>query len=399
MSGNGTFAPNLEHTVFEAGKRYTLTADAAKGYVFAGWLSNGVVVSTSSRYSLLLGSNVVLQANFIPNPFIPAVASYHGLFYVPNDASVESSGSFSASVTSAGAYSVRFGLGAANYVLAGEFSPVTGAASKSIPRRGMSPINVQLQLDFSNGPITGSISDGAWTADLVANPSIYSRTNPAPQAGKYTLLFPGSDNVSAQPGGNGYSSVTVNTLGNISLSGALGDGTPFISSSVVASEGRWPFYVSLYGGKGSILGWLSFTNGGNISGQIEWFKQPITTAKLYPGGFTNGTEAIGSVYHYTNYMPELGSLDGLLALSMINGDLAEGITNQAALGPYYPADDRSATKLECIASSGMFYGSVINPATDKPISVHGIVLQNQNIGAGYFLGTNQSGSVLLSPNQ
>ncbi|HEV7925263.1 MAG TPA: hypothetical protein VGR14_07910, partial [Verrucomicrobiae bacterium] len=155
----------------------------------------------------------------------------------------------------------------------------------------------------------------------------------------------------------------------------------------------------LYGGKGSVLGWLSFTNGGNISGQIEWFKQPIATAKLYPGGFTNGTEAIGSVYHYTNYMPELGSMDDVLSLVMINGDLAEGITNQASLGPYYPAADKSTTKLECITSSGMFYGSVINPETDKPISVHGIVLQNQNIGAGYFLGTNQTGSVLLSPDQ
>jgi hypothetical protein len=189
--------------------------------------------------------------------------------------------------------------------------------------------------------------------------------------------------------------VTVNTLGNVTLSGALGDGTPFTSSSVVAGEGRWPFYVSLYGGKGSILGWLSFTNGDNINGQIEWFKQPISTAKLYPGGFTNGTEAIGSVYHFTNEVPVLGSVDA--SLSLINGDLDDGVTNQVALGPYIPATEATTTKLSCSTSSGIFYGSVINPETGKAIAIHGVVLQNQNFGAGYFLGTNQSGSVLLSP--
>jgi hypothetical protein len=163
----------------------------------------------------------------------------------------------------------------------------------------------------------------------------------------------------------------------------------------VASQGQWPFYVSLYGGKGSILGWLSFADGGNIDGQIEWFKQPMTTAKLYPGGFTNATEAVGSVYHYTNYMPVLGSMDGLL--SLMNGDLDDGVTNQIALGPYIPGTEATTTKLECITSTGTFNGSVINPGTGKPIAVHGVVLQNQNFGAGYFLGTNQSGSVLFSP--
>ena len=394
MSGNGTFAPNLHGMVFEAGKRYTLIAYPAKGYVFANWLSNGVVVTNTSRISFLLGSNVVLQANFIPNPFIPTVGAYHGLFYVPNDAAEESSGSFSATVTSAGAYSAHIGQGAASYSFAGTFSPLTGAAFKSIPRRGLTPINVQLLLDMSNGPITGSISDGAWTADLVANPSIYSRTNPAPQAGKYTLLIPGSDNASAQPGGHGFGAVTVNTLGNVSLSGTLGDGTPFVSSSVVAGQGQWPFYISLYGGKGSILGWLSFTNDG-ISGEIDWFKLPQTTAKLYPGGFTYGTNVIGSAYHYTNQIPVLGSTDCLLAL--LNGDLTEGITNDAALGPSVPATDPSNIKLSLMTSSGMFSGSTMNPEPGKPITVHGIVLQNQNFGAGYFLGTNQTGSVLLSP--
>ncbi len=256
---NGTFAQKLKGEVFEPGKRYTLTAAPGKGSVFTGWVSNGVVVSTTPTYSFVLGSNEVLRANFISNPYIPAVGSYRGLFYVANDVSVSNSGSFSASVTSAGAFTASLRLGAVNYSFAGVFNPLSGAAPvKSFPRRGLSPITVQLQLDFSGGPMTGSVSDGTWTADLAANPAIYSRTNLAPQAGRYTLLFPGANNSSAQPAGNGFAAVTVNTLGDVSLSGTLGDGTAFTSSSVVAGQGQCPFYLSLYGGKGSILGWLAF---------------------------------------------------------------------------------------------------------------------------------------------
>jgi hypothetical protein len=393
ISGEGTLAQNLKNKVFQAGKQYTLTATPAKGSVFAGWVSNGVVVSTKPNFTFVLGSNAVLEANFMTNPFVPVEGTYRGLFYVPEDAAEESSGSFLATVTGSGAYSARLCLGGITHTYGGEFS-LTGAAFKSITRRGLSPITVQLQLDLSNGPMTGTISDGTWAAQLVANPATYSRTNHAPQAGRYTLLIPGIDNASAQPGGNGFAAVTVNTLGDVSLSGNLGDGTPFTSSSVVASQGQWPFYVSLYGGKGSILGWLSFTNNGDVSGEINWFKQPETTAKLYPGGFTNGIEAIGSIYQYTNGTPVLGFTDGLL--SLLNGDLAESITNQVGIGPDIPATDACTNKLIVSTSSGMFHGNVINPATGKPISVHGIVLQNQNVGAGYFLGTNQCGSVLLS---
>ena len=261
---------------------------------------------------------------------------------------------------------------------------------------------MQLQLGLTNGPLTGTISDGAWTADLVADAAVYSKANPAPQAGKYTLLIPGSENASAQPGGNGFGAVTVSDSGNVTFSGILGDGTPVTSTSIVSSEGQWPFYVSLYGGKGSILGWLSFTNDGDISGQTGWFKLPQATAKLYPGGFTNSTEAIGSVYHYTNGLPVLGFTEGQLSLSQWKSRAKHHRSNRpwaGHAGNRSSADKQSAAKLTFKTSSGLFKGSVMNPETGKPIAVNGVVLQNQNFGAGFFLGTTESGSVLLSPAQ
>jgi hypothetical protein len=401
ISGNGTLAPSHTTGSLQEGKTYTLTAIAAKGSVFAGWASNGIVMATTPHYSFLVESNLVLQANFVTNPFIPVVGTYHGLFYVPNDAGEESSGAITATVTSAGAFSAKLRLDGQSYSFSGELS-VTGAAVKTIQRRGLSPLTLQLDLGLTNGPLTGAISDGTWTADLVADAAVYSKTNPAPQAGKYTLLIPGSENASAQPGGNGFGAVTVSDSGNVTFSGILGDGTPVTSTSIVSSEGQWPFYASLYGGKGSILGWLSFTNSGVISGQTGWFKLPQAAAKLYPGGFTNSAGVMGSVYQYTNGFPVLGFSEGQLSLT--NGNLAQSITNQIGLGPEMQASDQSAgkqsaDKLAFNTSSGLFKGSVTNPETGKPIAVNGVVLQNQNFGAGFFLGTTESGSVLLSPTQ
>jgi hypothetical protein len=248
--------------------------------------------------------------------------------------------------------------------------------------------------------MTGTISGSTWATDIVADPAVYSRTNSAPQAGKYTLLFPGSVDSSDQPAGNGFGAVTVNPSGHVTFSGMLGDGTPVSSTSIVSSQGQWPLYVSLYGGKGSLLGWLSFTNNGDIMGRTGWFKPPEPTAKLYPAGFTNSNEVIGSVYHYTNDFPILNFIDGFLSLA--DGDLQQNITNEIVLNPTFQANGPSVNNqntggLTFQTSSGLFKGSVMNMETGKLIAINGVVLQEQNFGAGFFLGTNESGSVVLSP--
>ena len=393
ISGNGTLTTNRQIAVAQSNPVYNVTATPAKGSVFADWVSNGVVVATSPKYTISVQSNVVLQANFIANPFPSAAGSYHGLFYVTNDAAPESSGSFAATVTASGAFSAQLHLGNWSGSYAEKFS-VSGAAYKSIPRPGLSPITIQLQLDLTNGPLTGTISDGAWTADLLAMPAVYGQTNPAPQAGKYTLLIPGSDNASTQPGGNGFGTLTVNALGHVTFSGMLGDGTPVTSTGVVAGQGQWPFYISLYGGKGSILGWLSFTNESAISGQVGWFKLPKITAKLYPGGFTNNAEIMGSIYRHTNGLPVLDLTNCLLSLT--NGDLAQGILDQMVIAPNDKATDTAGDQLTFKAASGLFKGTEMDPTTGKPIALNGVVLQNQNFAAGLFLGANETGSVVLS---
>ena len=179
----------------------------------------------------------------------------------------------------------------------------------------------------------------------------------------------------------------------------LGDATTATGTTVLSRQGQWPLYISLYGGKGSMLGWLAFTNSG-ISGQTAWFKLPQATAKLYPNGITQSAEVTGSAYNYASGLPILDFIDGRLLLT--NGDLPQNITNQIVLNPAAPitsqsTNDQTAWKLEFKPSTGMFKGSVLNPETGASLSINGVVLQNQDFGAGLFIGTTETGSVTLSP--
>jgi hypothetical protein len=213
----------------------------------------------------------------ISNPFASVAGTYHGLFCVPDNVAEESSGAVTLTVTSTGAFSAKLRMEHGSYPFSGQFSG-TGAAFQSIPRAGLSSLTAQLQLSLTNGPLTGTVSDGTWTADLLAEPAVYSSTNTAPQAGKYAWQIPGSNAASAQTGGNGSGVVTVSDSGNATFSGTLGDGTAVTSASTVTGQGQWPFYLPLSGGNGSILGWLSFTNltsapaiGTNASGSAPPF--------------------------------------------------------------------------------------------------------------------------------
>jgi hypothetical protein len=55
-------------------------------------------------------------------------------------------------------------------------------------------------------------------------------------------------------------------------------------------------------------------------------------------------------------------------------------------------------KLTVVPATGLFSGSFLNPATHKATKFSGVLSQKQDIGAGFFLGTNQSGFVTLEPS-
>jgi hypothetical protein len=276
--------------------------------------------------------------------------------------------------------------------LSGQFSG-GGFASNNIVVKGASPVSVQLQLDLQGGGITGILSNGVWTAELSADrPASNLPTQ------KYTLLIPGAADGVAQPGGDSYGTVAVGTKG-LTFAGVLADGTKVSQKASVLANGQWPFYVSLYSGNGSIFGWLTFSNGvdSDITGRVDWFKPAQAGAKLYPGGFAIQTNALGSAYVFTSGIPVL-NIPGGGPLSLSNGNLLNSFTTQIALDSASKVTSTNSTlKLTITTTTGLFKGSIANPEGGKPISFNGVVLQKQNFGGGFFLGTDQAGRVFFGP--
>ena len=139
-TGKGTIAPNYSNVLLEIGAINKITATPATGYVFSNRLGTvGQVLTNGRTLRFAMESNLVLTANFIPNPFIPAAGSYWGLFYNTNGIEQASPGSFSA----------NFQQGLKTNRASGQFSVagtwVTNALS------GWSNTAVWLQLDLSGG--------------------------------------------------------------------------------------------------------------------------------------------------------------------------------------------------------------------------------------------------------
>ncbi len=391
ISGTGTISPSLNNTFQNVGATLTLTAKPGTGQVFSNWTSAGNVLATSAALTFRMQSNMVVQANFVPNPFAPVVGTYQGLIFDTNGPTHSSSGFFNATLASAGSFSAKMILGGQSLSLSGQFS-AGGVFSNNIVRKGLSPISAQLNLDLAGGGITGVFSDGTFISELTASRTAASA---GASAGKYTLLIPGGDDGVAQPGGDSYGTITVSSTGGISLSGVLADGSKVSQKVNLVTGGQWPFYVSLYSGKGSIFGWLTF-NDGVIDGTVDWFKTSAAGGKIYPHGFTNGTEAAGSSFVFTSGVPVLDFSTGQLWLA--NGNLANSFTNQIALDSASKVTSTNATlKVTITTSTGAVKGTVANPAGGKPISFNGVILQKQNSGGGFFTGTTQTGRVFLGP--
>jgi uncharacterized repeat protein (TIGR03803 family) len=406
INGNGTLVPNYNGKALEIGRTYTMTARPAVGYIFAGW--SGTVTSSLPKLSFIMVSNLFLQADFVPNPFTPVKGIYHGLFHDPAGVAVSSAGSFTLTVAATGKYSGLFLLAGARVSLTGQLD-ATGHGHNVVARRNQSSVTVDFQLDLSQGSdqVTGTVTDGTWTAELLGDRAVFDgRTSLAPQAGQYTMVIAGNDNPDVSPGGDGYGTISVDKAGNIRLAGFLADGTRLSQAVPLSKNGQWPFFASLYTGQGMVIGWLSFTNAldEDLTGDVVWIKPPSATSKVNRSGFTNLTSASGS--HYTRPASgttilqiangELSFSEGVLSQFPTN-ELAQTFTNLIVLSSNNHVQNLSSNKLTLTfsQSSGSFSGRAGDPFNVSAISFGGVVLQKQNQGAGFFIRNGESGLVLL----
>ncbi len=253
-----------------------------------------VAAVNDSNYQGSTATNLIIT--LLPNAL--AKGAYAGLFYESNHVTHQSSGYFSLTIDAKWKIGGRIFIEGGSYPLTGTFNTNSAAASVSVLRTGTNTLAVNLQLssDGSSGSVSGSVSDGVWNASLMGYKNFYSLTNPCPQAGNYAMTFLGVGNGTSAPDFGTRGIVKVKSTGSIALSGQLADDVALAQTAILSKAGQWPFYIRLYKGAGSALGWITFTNSLDykLTGNVSWIKTGAF-GTFYSAGFTNTMAVYGSI--------------------------------------------------------------------------------------------------------
>jgi hypothetical protein len=294
-------------------------------------------------------------------------------------------------------------MGGYRYSFAGTFDGF-GFASNMIPRSGTNALKLLMKMDpAGNRRLLGTVGTfgiPSWTADLdVERVGFNAVTNPAPFAGAYTVVFRGSGNAAdaTKPFGDGYSTAKITTAGKVTLSGVMADGAAFSSSGILSQDGLLALYVPLSTGPAQVLGWLNFnsTPEADVSGDVNWLRLPKVTATTYRAGFNWQTNATGSRLN-TTLIPALSFTSGSIVLA--GGNLAATLVDPVNFVSNKVSNlGTNALTFTLYPTTGLIKGTMFDPARAKQVSFKGIILQKQNYGTGFFLGTNQSGNFYFGP--
>jgi hypothetical protein len=403
--GTGTVTSGfLGTTQRELGSRYSITARAGVGWLFDHW--SGSVESQSAVATFVMAEGATLTAHFRVNPFYALKGAYNGLV-AAETAAHATSGFLKLSLAVTGRFSGRLTLGGKAYSVSGIFSE-TGAAQVTIKRGLLPPLTVTLQLDLAGGSnqITGAVTDGEFVAAFSADQALPALSKHF-AAGRYTISLPpdSQDTATDHPQGAGSAVLLVSPLGVASMSGTLADGRAFTAGATVSKDGELPIYVPLLSGTGSLAGRAAFdAETGLLDGAVLWTKPQRLTDRYFPAAFASTIDVVGARYT----APKAGvtvfgvaSLPTSSTLELTGGDLPSEVQQPATLLPtnvvaiVNPELPRLA--LTIVPSTGRVTGSFTHPVTKAASRISGIVLQNRNAVAGFFLGKSVSGAANFAP--
>ncbi len=401
VAGAGRILGATNGQGLEIGRSYSVTAVPDFGSVFSGW--SGGLSSGSAVLNFLMISNLALQATFIPNPFDLVKGTFNGLFYDSNAMDSASSGFFTLKLAGNGAYSAVLRSGRSRYSGRGRFDSL-GLATNDLPRPGTNAWHVVWQLGApGSDQILGVVSNQMGVSTLLGDRSLFNATtNPAPWAGRYTVVVPGASWGMTAPEGDGFGSAVVSSSGTVGWLVALADGTRAAQKAPLSKNGQWPLYVPLYANQGSLFGWVTFDTNqpqDDLSGLVDWLKPASSKSPSYPAGFVHQANLTGA-----RYVPPANAAVSVLAMTngvliLSGGNLPAPRTNAVVLGPnnVVSGGGPDAVVLRLSLPTGLFKGTVRPTNGVGSVNFGGVLQQKANVGRGYFFGTNLSGRVLLQP--
>ena len=158
-------------------------------------------------------------------------------------------------------------------------------------------------------------------------------------------------------------------------------------------------YNALYKNQGACIGWVTFGTNDTLEATVDWFRPPVQGSAYYPAGFTTNVSLVGEKYLASPEAEPLAA--GRCQITLAGGNLASPIVEAVAVDAaghvsVLPPNDKNLT-ITLRLKTGQFTGRFTHPALNETIGFNGCILQNSEIGAGHFLGTTESGSVILEP--
>lgn len=381
------------------------------------WQLNGIdIPGATNRFFTLAGvesANAGFYTVAISNPYgticAPVVSlsiqlapgSYNGLFYLSESPTDEDSGFVTLNLTGHQTYSGQLRQSGHAYPFTGQMS-ANNTTVVIIKRRNKTPLTLSMSacMEDKFDKLKGTVRNGSRMIPLLAHRAVFGDKVPTPQAGRYTLALPGGNSATA-PNGVGFGNVNIKTNGSINFAANLADDTITSQGVYVAKSGVWPLYIPLYQGRGSILGWLSFTNSAETqcAGNLRWIKSSRAGGKYYRTGFGAKISVLGSSFSTQSNGLGIGLSNAALLLQ--SAKLAPQTERIVSTNENLITFEQSSSTnrvLTVSPTSGRFKGSFLDPVTQKLAPIKGIVLQNQSMGAGFFISTNLSGQVLLQQN-
>lgn len=397
INGAGNVSGATNGQKFPIGKILKVTAVPLSGYVFSNWTGN--VSGSSPTLTFLMESNLQVVANFVANPFSSRKGAYNGLFYEDDQVRLGQSGAFTFALSDKGTYSAALQIGSKKTRASGKLN-LEGRATNVVNRPGTNALTIvwSVALDGSD-EITGTVSDGDWTADLAGDRGIFNKTNAAPQAGAYTLVLLGTPGGGVAPEGDSYGTASVDAKGVVKWKAFLADKTTISGKVPLSKDGECPLYAPLHGGKGAFLGWIAFADqsSSDFEGLISWIKPALPATPFYPGGFNSEAALLGS-----RYVAPVGNTNRILSLTnsvvlLSGGNLSVPHTNDVVLGFGGKVTNAGPNTLTMSFNpgSGLFKGTFKPAGATKAVPFKGVAVQKANYATGHFHGTNESGRVAL----
>lgn len=419
-SNNPQVSGTLQKIEAKPGDTITLQADSASGPgpLTYQWTYNGVAIDGATDSTLTVAVDASKAGDYalvVTNPsgsvtcpmasltIALAPGSYNGLFFVDDDPTDDTSGYVTLTVNNSQTYTGKILQHGKSYPFTGRFA-IGRSVVSSVKRAGKTPLTLNLTLssDKNSDTVIGAVGDGQRVVPLHARRVVYGANSQTPQAGKYTMALTGIKSATA-PNGHGFGNLTIKPNGGITFVAKLSDDQQASQgTAVVAGSGVWPVYVPLYGGKGSLMGWLTFTNStvSSCDGDLRWVKAPSAGGKNYTTGFATKVPVIASAFTppATGLGIDVSNYQLVMDGAKIYSAMSDQVTGASGNVIQFNQTNTVAGTLKATPGIGQFTGNFVHPVTKKKTTIKGIVLQDQGEAAGYFISGNLSGRVVLKHN-